>query len=127
MSQENKKQDVIYHYCNTEAFMGIMQTKQLWLTRTDFLNDRHECLQVGRIFQEIMRSYKKDKEKIQHNINDVVERHRVVGLTENYLYAAKGLLEFFQENYSHIEFGISDYLFQTVLHMLRLFHSKEIL
>lgn len=36
----------IYHYTNISGFMGIMQSKELWATNTDYLNDKMECRQA---------------------------------------------------------------------------------
>ena len=41
----------LYHYCNPHSFLGILKSKELWLTSTEFLNDWAECLLVDFVFE----------------------------------------------------------------------------
>ena len=34
---------LIYHYTSVEGFKGIIETSELWLTNTEFVNDTTEC------------------------------------------------------------------------------------
>lgn len=34
--------DIIYHYCSSEIFHKIIQTKEIWLSNARFMNDLHE-------------------------------------------------------------------------------------
>lgn len=50
--EEKDAPDIVYHYCGPDAFKCIIQNKNIWLTRSDFLNDRLEqtivpdCLKI---------------------------------------------------------------------------------
>lgn len=43
-----------YHYCGVSGLFGILESKKLWLTRYDFLNDSMEC----RMFDEAVRYFR---------------------------------------------------------------------
>jgi len=50
------KSDVIYHYCPMETFKAILDSKSLWLSDSEFMNDKYEGRWVDKIVQEVIKS-----------------------------------------------------------------------
>lgn len=46
--------DVLYHYCPLDAFVGIIQSKQIWLTNIFCMNDAAEHYWLRRVAQDIL-------------------------------------------------------------------------
>ncbi len=44
--------DTVFHYCPTDAFIKIIKTGKIWLSRYDFLNDYHECSMWDDVLRE---------------------------------------------------------------------------
>lgn len=44
--------ETVYHYTNLEGMMGIMTNKQLWMTKSDYLNDYTEIIYLSEIVEE---------------------------------------------------------------------------
>lgn len=65
--------DIVYHYCPLESFVSIIKNKELWLTRTDFTNDKYEMnyidQQISEIAQELV-----DEGKISEKAYNDIKR-----------------------------------------------------
>jgi hypothetical protein len=35
--------EIIYHYTSAKGFQGIIESGEIWLTNTEFVNDTIEC------------------------------------------------------------------------------------
>ena len=46
-------EDIIYHYCSVETFYKIIESKVLWLSNSDSMNDKLEGKWVDEIFEKI--------------------------------------------------------------------------
>lgn len=53
--------EILYHYCNLQAFMSIIKTKQLWLTDPRSMNDSTECWWYMTVLKDVLSElYKKE-------------------------------------------------------------------
>lgn len=50
----NNLPQYIYHYTSPIGLMGILQSKKLWCTRSDYLNDRTELLYAYEVVSEVI-------------------------------------------------------------------------
>ncbi len=56
--------DTIYHYTSLEGLKGIIETHEIWLTNTEFVNDTTECKALSKIdglLDKVKNPYLKDK------------------------------------------------------------------
>ena len=69
MAEAKTKPDLVYHYCDTAAFMSIVANERIWCTSAEFMNDTLDC----HIFDDIIGQWvdknaalgKQAKEKIR--------------------------------------------------------------
>lgn len=68
---------IIYHYTSAKGFQGIIESGEIWLTNTEFVNDTTECkalqietdlfgegeLSINRYIEKWWHSFKKDNDK----------------------------------------------------------------
>ena len=40
----------VFHYCSAAGFQGIIESKVIWMTHSDYLNDYMECRTLEKIF-----------------------------------------------------------------------------
>ncbi|MGZ9713886.1 DUF2971 domain-containing protein [Glaciimonas sp. GNP009] len=62
----------IYHYTSLDGFRGIIESEDMWLTESDFLNDASEIIHGMQLSQEIFESLQIDSEPIRSLLNDVI-------------------------------------------------------
>lgn len=67
---ENKDEgnDVLYHYTNMDALKGIIENRELWITKSAFLNDFAETKHVKKIFDNITKNINYEENKGFKNI-----------------------------------------------------------
>lgn len=65
--QTAKFPETVYHYTNANAFLGIIQNKELWASHIRFQNDKEEAIYSLDILKEVLDS-KKDV-FIKHGLN----------------------------------------------------------
>ncbi len=57
--------DILYHYCSVDTFDKIIQSKEIWLSNTRFMND----LQEGKYIREMIRQAAADNEFVNFGEN----------------------------------------------------------
>ena len=60
----------LYHYTVGSAFLGIVRTKELWATHTQFLNDRTEFSHAVALVREIIKSLRDTSTAVESQILD---------------------------------------------------------
>ncbi len=50
---ENDDSDIIYHYCSVENLYNIINSKVLWLSDSDYMNDKFEGRWVDKVFEDM--------------------------------------------------------------------------
>lgn len=66
---------VLYHYCSTESFIRIVESKSIWLCAHNTMNDFHEGERHGRLIKEIAKKYITDGNK--KIINDFLNCYHI--------------------------------------------------
>ncbi len=46
---------LIFHYCPAQSFFGIVQDREIWMSRADFSNDAKECSVLTSYLEEKIR------------------------------------------------------------------------
>jgi hypothetical protein len=70
--------DKIYHYTTAEGLKGIIENKEFWVTKSDFLNDRLEFQYATEIVTEMCKLYIKNSQMYSIFINYVTDEiHRL--------------------------------------------------
>ncbi|KAF6578394.1 DUF2971 domain-containing protein [Paenibacillus sp. EKM212P] len=54
---ENKKEDILYHYCGGEAFFNIIKNATLWLSDILKSNDSQECIWLRDLVKKRIETY----------------------------------------------------------------------
>lgn len=54
---ENKKEEIIYHYCGGEAFFNIIKNSTLWLSDVLKSNDSQECIWLRDLVKKEIEDY----------------------------------------------------------------------
>lgn len=80
---KQESSELVFHYTNLSALIGIIENQCIWATNLYFLNDRNEYKHGINIIQEVMESIKTDENKsILHAItvvlNEISEVDRYV-------------------------------------------------
>lgn len=72
---ENKDEgnDLLYHYTNIDALKGIIENRELWITKSSFLNDFAETKHIKKIFDSIMENVKAEGNAELKNILNSVK------------------------------------------------------
>lgn len=71
--QTAKFPETVYHYTNANAFLGIIQNKELWASHIRFQNDKEEAIYSLDILEEVLDS-KKD-EFTKHGLDIVIGKN----------------------------------------------------
>jgi hypothetical protein len=50
--------DFLYHYCSLDAFLGIIRSKEIWLTNIFYMNDSAEHYWLRHVAQDVLRRRK---------------------------------------------------------------------
>jgi hypothetical protein len=59
---ENDQSDLIYHYCSVDSFFKIIESKSIWLSDSDYMNDSYEGKWVDKLVENALsRIGKQDK------------------------------------------------------------------
>lgn len=69
---QDTEASTIYHYTNINAFMSILQTRQLWATHISGMSDTSERLDFIRRFKQALNSTTFEHESVQRQIIDFV-------------------------------------------------------
>ena len=111
MSKE-KKQNIIYHYCNLKAFHSIIKTKSFWLFSlllafsVCFAHENYDA-SIDSLKMDIRNLY-----TIQKEINNSVDSLNNKFLSDNYISvkATEKSQEFYESSFSKIQNSYSDFL-----------------
>lgn len=49
----NKNKQLIYHYCSVESMYNILSRKTLWLSDSEYMNDKYESIWADKIVKSI--------------------------------------------------------------------------
>ncbi|MES2019578.1 MAG: DUF2971 domain-containing protein [Pseudomonadota bacterium] len=63
---------IIYHYTSLDGFRGIIESEDMWLTESAFLNDASEVIHGMQISQEIFKTLQIESEPIKGYLSDVI-------------------------------------------------------
>lgn len=63
---------VIYHYTSLDGFQGIIESGDMWLTESAFLNDASEIIHGMQLSQEVLESLEIDCEPIKDYLVNVI-------------------------------------------------------
>lgn len=106
--------DTLYHYCSFETFDRILQTKEIWLSNTRFMND----LQEGKYILEMIRQVATDDEFVNFETN----YERVYGKAYVACFSENGDLLSLWERYANacrgFAIGFNKVLLQELLDQL---------
>jgi hypothetical protein len=50
----NKYMEALYHYCSVQAFLGILQSKMVWLSDASKMNDSHESVWADKVVDRVL-------------------------------------------------------------------------
>ena len=70
--------DIVYHYCSPDAFLGIIKNKSLWLSSTKSLNDPNDSKYFfNKFLEEIKRlNVGKNKEDVKNLLDSISKQLR---------------------------------------------------
>ncbi len=79
---EDKKPEIIYHYCSIDTFMKIIENKSLWLSDTKKMNDFHETSWIKQFIDSQLAALDKSKNK---GLEELLKLHFDTNLNTPYI------------------------------------------
>ena len=73
LTERRSPPGLVYHYCDANALLHILQTRQLWATDTNYLNDRDELVSLFKNIERHIRVQRRKESKY------LAEQFRQVG------------------------------------------------
>lgn len=70
MKLQKSKQKSLYHYTTKEGFKGIVNSKELWVTHSDFLEDRKEVRYIHCVLDGVIKYLKKERKMYNPEIKE---------------------------------------------------------
>ncbi len=71
------KEEYITHYTTFEGFKSIIENKEFWFTRADYLNDISEGEYFANLYKEIVNEYQKEK-AVSHSLLSFLKKDNIV-------------------------------------------------
>jgi hypothetical protein len=67
---------ILYHYTSASGLMGIIENREIWATKIDYLNDAHEYWHAQALAYQALtrREKKKSNEAVKFALNEMKER-----------------------------------------------------
>ena len=64
--------DTMYHYCSLESFCSIIKNRELWLTRTDYTNDKYEMQYIDHQMVNIVSELVEEKAIKKESLDEII-------------------------------------------------------
>ena len=77
---------IAYHYCSVESFFNIIKNKTLWLSNTEYMNDKEELIWIDAVVEKAIKEIKQEKEYIKE-IKKFEKEYTKLKHKKNYMFS----------------------------------------
>lgn len=112
---------LIYHYCSVESFYYIINSKVLWLSDSEYMNDKYESKWIDKIVGKIFKEFKELNLYKKKELKKRKKDYKNVISDKNYLMSFSEVKDYLSQWRGYgddgrgviISFDINGYLFKT--------------